>query len=268
MNMKTFSSYIMLMGTVIVALSGNWVLKHYDTLSLYPKPLSITFGVGWLLIVCAYILNIRSPYHEVPPTDKRDNRDVINQWERHRKRLENGFVGIALVTLVLAAFSSWSLVFDLFFLYFFIGMVAAGFLFVMQGDRVEGPDELNFKGKTKKFLDVIDYRRHPFSLSLILFTLIVGSFVVSKEFGIPFYMEVSGDPRYATDLPNFAFSLSSLLVVSGFIYIINNGDLFGIRKAKQNGMKVLFIHFFEIIFCGASLFIWLFIVIEALVLHY
>lgn len=39
--------------------------------------------------------------------------------------------------LVLAAFSSWSLVFDLWALYIFTGMVLVGFLFVMQGERVD-----------------------------------------------------------------------------------------------------------------------------------
>lgn len=267
-NVRTFSSYTMFIGIFVVALNGNWVLKNYDAISLYPKSVSLAFAVGWLLVVCAFVLNKISPYNEILHTEKRDNRDFINKWENHKKWLENGLAGTALLTLVFAAFSSWSLVFNLVALYVFIGIVLVGFLFVMQGKRVEEPDDLDFTGKTKKILDGIDYRRHPFNLSLILFTLIVASFVLSKQFGIPLYMEVGGNPRYATDLPNIAFSLSGLMVVSTFIYIINNGDLFGIRKAQQNGLKVLKIHFFEIIVCGASFFIWLFVVAEALILHF
>ncbi|MBY0098402.1 nucleotidyltransferase [Mesobacillus maritimus] len=266
--MRNSSSYLMFVGIFMVALSGNWVLNNYDRVSVYPKTSYIIFGIGLGMVVLAYVMNKLSTYKEVQNVEKRDNREFINLWEQQRMPVDKVLVGVAILALVFAAFYSWSLVFRLVELFLFIGIVFIGFLFVMKGDRVEEPDDLDFKGKVKKFHDRIDYRRHPFTISLIIYVLVIGSFLLSKQWDIPLYMEVSGNPRYVTSLPDITFIMSGLMVISAYIYIINNGDLFGIRKAQQNGLKVLQLHFAEIIICGPTFFIWIVVVIEALIVHF
>lgn len=245
----------MLFGIFVVAFTGNWVIGNYDKVSNYPKEAYMAFAFGWGSIICAYIMNKLSTYNL--DEEKKDNRNLINKWERQGIPFNKWIIGIVIVVLVGAGFHSWSLVFKLFWLFLFIGIVFIGFLYVMMGERVEEPDGLDFTGKSKKFLDFVDYRRHPFTISLLLFSLVIVSFLLSKQQDIPMNLEVSGNPRYVTSLPTIAFLTSGLMVVSSYIYIINNGDIFGIRKAEQNGLKVLQIHFLEIIICGATLFIWL-----------
>ena len=50
----------------------------------------------------------------------------------------------------------------------------------------------DYKGKTKIMLELIDYRKHPFNISLFIYILVIVSFVLSKQWGIPFYMETGG----------------------------------------------------------------------------
>lgn len=256
----------MFLGIFVVAFSGNWVIENYELLSMYPKSVLTTFGVGWILVMLAYVMSKFSSYKEKPNAEIKDNRNLINRWEREGIPFAKWLIGLAVTSLVFTAFQSWYLAYELFWLYVFIGIVFVGFIYVMKGKRVEEEHvDLDFEGKTKKFLDLIDYRRHPFNLSLIVFTLVVLSFSLSKQLDIPLYMEVGGNPRYVTSLPTIAFLTSGLMVVSTYIYIINNGDIFGIRKAEQNGLKLMQIHFFEIGCCGVTFFLWLFIVIEALI---
>ncbi|WP_246096956.1 hypothetical protein [Psychrobacillus soli] len=140
----------------------------------------------------------------------------------------------------------------------------AGFVYILKGDRVEVEVNWDYKGKTKIMIELTDYRKHPFNISLFIYILVIVSFVLSKHWGIPFYMETGGNSRYVTSLPSISVLLSCLMVVSAFIYIISQGDFFGFRKAEPSYDKVMFIHFAEICFCGPVLMIWLFIVMNAL----
>lgn len=239
---------------------------NYYRVPVYPAITYILMGSGLGMVFIAFVINKFSTYKENPKSGKRDNREIINKWINGNLRFANWLLGIAILTLIVAALYDWSWFFRLLEIYFLIGVGFIGFLFVASGDRVDEHDDLDFNGKTKKFLDLIDYRRHPFNISLILYVLVVGSFVMSKQLDIPFYMEVSGNPRYAISLPDITYFMSGLMIISTYIYIINNGDIFGVRKAEQNGTKVLQIHIAEIIICGATLLMWIYIVIEALIL--
>lgn len=254
----------MFVGIFVIALTGNWVIEQYDFVSIYPKATYISFGIGWGMVLCSYIMSRLSTYKEIP--NQKDNRDFINKWER--RGVSYWGIVIALAVLVGAAFYSWPLAFRLFFIYIFIGIAYIGFLYIMMGDRMEEPDDWDTTGKTKKLLDLIDYRRHPFTISLIMYSLVIISFLLSKQLGIPIHMEVSGNPKYITSLPVIAFLTSGLMVVSIYVYIINNGDIFGIRKATQNENKMMLIRFLEICCCGLTLFIWLVEVVEALILYF
>ena len=118
--------------------------------------------------------------------------------------------------------------------------------------------------KLRKFLRLIDYRRHPFSLPLILFIGIVLTFLLSAQFGLELSLEISGNSRYVISLPNIMILLSGLVFACGFMYIIQHGDFLGIRQTKQGENRLMLIHFLEIILCGAVFLIWLITLLAAL----
>ena len=70
-------------------------------------------------------------------------------------------------------------------------------------------------------------------------------------------LETSGNPRYVMSLPVAVWILADLVFACVFIYIIQHCNFFGIRQANQGDDKVMLIHFFEIIICGSTFFIWL-----------
>lgn len=266
--MRHVSAYSMFLGILIVAFSGNWIIDNYDLVSIYPEASYILFGIGLAIVVVTFIMNRISTYHEDTYVYRKDNRDALNMWLQDNRPFSKWLIGIIMIPLLFALFYSWSLFFHLFSLYLLCGFVLAGFVYILRGDRVEVEENWDYKGKTKIMLELIDYRKHPFNISLFLYILVIVSFVLSKQWDIPFYMETSGNPRYVTSLPNSAVLMSCLMVVSAFIYIISQGDFFGFRKAELSYDKVMFIHFVEIYCCGPVLLIWLFTVINALYAHF
>ncbi|WP_212925126.1 nucleotidyltransferase [Oceanobacillus sp. J11TS1] len=248
----------------MIALEGNWIVLNYDSLSIYPSNAYLILAIGAAIIVMAYIFNRFSSYKD--DTNAKDNREFINKWWTETdSKIMNWVLAIAILSLVIVAIYDWPTAFKLFYIFLFVGIAGFGFLYIMHGERVDQPDEETYKPITRKFLDLIDYRRHPFNLSFVIFVLVLISFLLSKEFGIPLDTEVSGNPRYVTSLPASAFVMSGLMLASTFVYIINNSDIFGIRKAEQNEEKVLLIHFMEIMCCGVTFFIWLVTVISAFI---
>ena len=261
--MRNLSSYIMFFGIFIVAFSGNWIILNYDQVATYPKSSTFTFGIGLIALVCGFIMSKLSTYREDEHALQKDYRDSLNKWLHTNSPLKKWFSGIIFLSLVIAAFYSLDLLFGLLKWYLFLGLVIAGLVELLKEDRLEEVN-LEFKGKTKTLLDLIDYRKHPFNISLIIYILVIVSFILSKEWEIPFYMETSGYARYAASLPTVSFLMSSLMVISTFVYIIHNGNLFGIRKFKLSTEKVMFVHFAEI-FCGVTLVMLIFTVINALI---
>lgn len=252
----------MFIGIFIVAIQGNWVILNYDAVDAYSHTAYYLFGTGIVAVLAAYMLNRTSTYQEAALSDQKDNREVINRiWKNGSKLM--WIVAAALLIWVIVAFTNWSVAFQLLYFYLFIGMAVVGFLYVMQGDRIDEPEDAVYKPKVRKLLDLIDYRRHPFNLSFIQYILVVISFFWSKKYGIHFDLEVQGNPKYVTSLPSIAFVLSGTMLVSTFIYLIHHGDIFGIRKAEQNEEKVLLVHFMEIMSCGVTFFVWIMTVVQA-----
>lgn len=265
--MRNLSSYIMLTGILITALSGNWIILNYDGVVIYPKTSYLIFGIGLVLVVCAFVMNHFFSYQEEKAHTK-DNRHALNKWLTADQPFNKWLIGVVILPLVIAPIYSWTLLFQLLECYLFSGLVLAGIIYMLKGDRVEDNKDWEYKGKTKKLLDLIDYRKHPFNISLIIYIMVIVSFVLSKGLDIPLYMETGGNPRYVTSLPTISFLMSSLMVVSTFIYIISHGDFFGFRKAELSYERVMFVHFTEIIVCGATLFILIFTLINALYVYF
>ena len=108
-----------------------------------------------------------------------------------------------------------------------------------ENDEVEEPKS--------RIMRMIDYRTHPFSIPLILYILIVVSFLLSKQFEFTLSLQTGGNPRYVIRLPASMYLEAALVFLCGFIYIIHNGDFFGIHKEKQSGNKLVAIHFIVLI---------------------
>ncbi|MFY0743878.1 nucleotidyltransferase [Solibacillus silvestris] len=266
--MRNLSSYMMLTGILITALCGNWIILNYDGVVIYPKASYLTFGIGLVLVGCTFVMNQIFSYREQEKTHTKDKRHALNEWLTANQPVNKWLFGLVILPLVIAPFYSWTLFFTMLEWYLFSGLVIAGIIYMLKGDRVEENTGWEYKGKTKKMLDLIDYRKHPFNISLIIYILVIVSFVLSKRLDIPLYMETGGNSRYVTSLPTISFLMSSLMVVSTFIYIISHGNFFGFRKAELSYERVMFVHFAEIIVCGATLFILIFTLINALYVYF
>ena len=264
--MRNFSLYMMFIGILITAISGNWIIFNYDNVTNYPKASYVVFGIGLVIVAGTFVMSRFFTYREIASTA--DKRDGLNRWLMANYPVNKWLIGLIILPLVIAPFYSWLLLFTLFKWYLFAGSVIAGIIFMLQGERGEDDQDWQYKGKTKKMLHLIDYRKHPFNISLILFILVIGSFILSKHWHIPLYMDASGNPRYVITLPISSFIMSTLMVMSTFIYIINHGDFFGFRKAELSYERVMFVHFGEIILCGATLCILIFTWVISLYSYY
>jgi len=264
--MRNVSLYIMLTGILITAISGNWIILNYDSVTIYPKTSYVGFGIGLVLVAGTFVMSRFFSYRE--NAHIKDKRDRLNRWLMADYPVNKWLIGLIILPLVIAPFYSWMLFFTMLEWYLFSGVVLAGIIYMLKGDRVEDDTDWEYHGKTKMMLDLIDYRKHPFNISLVLYILVIVSFVLSKVWDIPLYMETGGNPRYVTSLPTISFLMSSLMVVSTFIYIISHGDFFGFRKAELSYERVMFVHFTEIIVCGATLFILIFTLINALYVYF
>ncbi|WP_409296285.1 hypothetical protein V1498_21710 [Peribacillus sp. SCS-26] len=108
-----------------------------------------------------------------------------------------------------------------------------------------------------KLLNALDYRKHPFSLPLILLLLLALAFLLSKEYGFHLATEISGSHCYVITIPDVLNYLAALAFASGVVFIIHNSGFFGICQARQDHDVVMAIHYGEIVFAGAVFLMWL-----------
>ncbi|WP_339195733.1 nucleotidyltransferase [Solibacillus sp. FSL R5-0449] len=266
--MRNFSLYMMFIGILTTAISGNWIILNYENVIDYPKASYVVFGIGLAVVGGTFVMSRLFSYLQPEKVHLKDKRDALNEWLMTNLPFNKWVIGLVILPLVIAPFYSWLLLFTMLEWYLFSGLVVAGIIYMLKGERTEDDADWEYHGKTKVMLDLIDYRKHPFNISLILYILVIVSFVLSKGLDIPLYMETGGNPRYVTSLPSISFLMSSLMVVSTFIYIISHGDFFGFHKAELSDERVMLVHFAEIIVCGATLFILIFTLINALYAYF
>jgi hypothetical protein len=270
--------YILMIGIILVVLDGLWVVDTYNSYYTYPKEAFIYLILGICLTIISYVIiqrkrkcvtQIKNKMIIEPGTGK-DNRVFINKMWKLRVKIGNRMVGFSLVILAILAIFDFGMAISLLQPMVFLGMTGLSFLYIMkdEGKDIEEENIQPRSHKLRNFLRLIDYREHPFSLSLILFIIIVLTFLLSKQFGLILSLETSGNPLYVMSLPVGTYILSGLVFACGFIYIIQHCDFFGIRQAEQGEYKLLQIHFFEIIICGSTFLIWLMILIVALFTSY
>jgi hypothetical protein len=270
--------YILMIGIILVVSDGLWVVDTYDSYDTYPKEAFIYFILGICLTIISYMIiqrkkkyitQINNKMINGPRTGK-DIRDFINKMWKVRVKIGDKIVGISLVTLAILAIFDVGMAISLLQPMMLLGMIGFSLFYIIK-DEGKDIEEGNIQSRSHKlryFLRLIDYRVHPFSLSLILFITIVLTFLLSKQFGFMLSLGISGDSRYVMSLPDGTYFLSILVFVCGFIYIIQHCDFFGIRQAEQGEYKIIQIHFSEIIICGSTFLIWLMILIATLFTSY
>ena len=262
--------YILIIGILTIVSDGLWVVDTYESYVTYPKETYIYLVLGICLTLIAYLIIQRGRKRATQTINNgsgtgKDNRIFINKiWREREKVVKRLFIFLFVMLVIICIFDAGIAV-RLLQPILFVGIIGCSFLYIMK-DEGEDKEEEDIQSKSHKvryLLRKIDYREHPFSLPLILFIMIVLTFMLSKHFGFVLSLETSGNSRYVLSLPDGAWLLSELVFACGFIYIIQHGDFFGIRQVKQGDDKLTLIHFFEIIICGATFLIWL----MTLVLH-
>lgn len=259
--MSKAAPYIFVIGLFCIVLEGLWIVEAYDSIASYPKESFVFLIVGISLIaISSFLFKFKKSLSvEVQNGfDRKDNRMYIRKvWDERDKLGGRLVIGILIVLVIISIFD-FGLAVRLLSPILFCGMVIVAFFYSMYHDEREMVDDEDLKPKTakvRKLMSLIDYRNHFYSLSLLLFIVIIFSYLITKELGYTF-AEISGGMNAMT-LEGGMYCLSGLIFLCGFMYIIQNVDFFGIRQVKQSYEKVLRIHFIELIFVGIVFFIWL-----------
>lgn len=267
------------MGIFLVVVDGLWIVETYDSYEIYPREVFFLLILGLCLMFVAYWI-IQHRWNSVARTEseinsvreKRTSSQLfVNRMWKQRETVGSRLVLFILVILAVIAIFDLRLALRMLQPIMFIGMIIFSFFYIMNDEREElKEEEKDFQPESHRMqalLRLIDYRQHPFSLGLLIFIFIVLSILLSKQFGFMLSLETGGNPRYVMSIPSSAFILSGLAVACGFIYINHHCDFFGLRRTKQGPYKLFQIHFYEIIICGASFFIWLTILIITLIVN-
>ena len=229
----------------------------YDDYLVYPIEAYRYLYLGIGLVIIAFLI-IQYKRKNIAGNEvvhhfrEKDNRVFIDKVWANKTKLGDKAVGVVLITLVIIALFDFGMAISVLIPIMVLGSTICAFIFIMrsnENDEVEEPKS--------RIMRMIDYRTHPFSLPLILYILIVVSFLLSKQFGFTLSLETSGNPNYVIGLPASMYLEAALVFLCGFIYIIHNGDFLGIHKEKQSGNKLVAIHFIVLICTGSTLLIWL-----------
>ena len=228
----------------------------YDDYLVYPIEAYRYLYLGIGLVIIAFLIiqfkRKNSARNEVVHhIREKDNRVFIDKiWANKTKWGDKAF-GVVLITLVIIAFLDFGIAIRLLIPIMVLGSIVVAFIFIM---RSNGNDEMD--APKSRIMRMIDYRKHPFSLPLFLFILIVVSLLLSKQYGFTLSFEASGNPNVSS-LPTSMYLEAAVVFLCGFIYIIHNGDFLGIHEEKQSGNKLEAIHFLVLIFTGSTFLIWL-----------
>lgn len=258
---RKIAPYILVVGLFCIVLDGLWIVESYDSSVSYPREALTYLLIGICLIVISYFFfKFKKPLSIAIPKDceaKKDNRLYIRKvWDKREELGERAMV-VLLITLVIIAVFDFGLAVQLLLPILFCGMVVVAFLYAMYHEEMQMEDDEQLKPKTakvRKLMSLLDYRNHLFSLSLLLFIIIIFSYLFAKDLGYTF-AEISG--MNVMTLEGGVYSLAGLIFLCGFVYIIHHVDFLGVRQARQSYEKVLRIHFLELGFVGIVFFIWL-----------
>jgi hypothetical protein len=251
---------LMLAGLICLLGDGIWIISSYEDPAPYPPAAYLWLVAGFLLVLISYIFmevmkgkagGSSSGFH----AKRKDVRDYIQPLAA---KAQNGdkriwVLLLAVMIILLAAFFAFP-DFPLLDVVFTVIPSAAGAGFVLYMAKAE-PEEDDEPGKAYRWLGFIDYRRHPFSLALVVFILMVLSLLLSKKYGINLVIDQEGYSPYATSLRTEFHLNAALLVACACLYINQYASFLGFHPKNSSHLVVAGIHFFEILVCGVGLFV-------------
>lgn len=66
--MRNFALYMMFIGILITAISGNWIIFNYDNVTIYPKASYVIFAIGLVIVAGAFVMSRFTAYRETSRT--------------------------------------------------------------------------------------------------------------------------------------------------------------------------------------------------------
>ncbi|WP_366291764.1 hypothetical protein [Paenibacillus sp. AN1007] len=264
-----------MLGIFIVILDGLWIVQTYDVYDNYPGSAWSLLAIGLSLMLLAYFMIQHKQQRRQQDSTKdkvsrkqeerTDAQQFVNRIWREREMIGGKMILFLLVVLAMIAIFDLGLALHMLQVSIFAGMILFAFFYIMNDDRGDLKEQEEDLKPESPFMQtvvrLIDYRQHPFSLGLFVFIIIVLTFLMSRRLGWELHFETGGNPLYVMSLPTAAFISSGLTFACGLIYINQHSDFFGLRQTKQGTFRLFQIHFYEIIACGASFFIWLGIIV-------
>ncbi len=253
--MKKFFPFIMLAGMTCIVTTGLWVTKTYEMYSVYPSEVYFYFLIGIVLVLLAFLLARVKGEEEAE--DRGDYRVVINEIWENKKFIGDQVAKYVLIALGVLAIFNWRLALSLIVPIILLGLIVTGFLYVMHDDG----EDVEWGKPKNKFIQIVlplvDYRRHPFSITFVLFIVIIFSLLILKHYGIPISLDDRDRPRrYTTSLENQLLFMPAVIYTTSFLYIIQHADFLGIRRANQSATKLVFLYAFEFLICSLSIFLF------------
>lgn len=225
---RKIAPYILVVGLFCIVLDGLWIVESYDSSISYPREVFVYLLIGICLIVISYFFfKFKKPLSIEIPKDREakiDNRVYIRKvWEKREELGERAMVVLLIILVIIAVFD-FGLAVQLLSPILFCGMVVVAFLYAMYHEEMQVEDDEQLKPKTakiRKLMSLLDYRNHLFSLSLLLFIIIIFSYLFAKDLGYTF-AEISG--MNVMTLEGGVYSLAGLIFLCGFVYIIHHVD--------------------------------------------
>ncbi|MFX3648520.1 MAG: hypothetical protein ACE3K2_22755 [Paenibacillus sp.] len=262
-----------MLGIFIVILDGLWIVETVDSYDIYPGSAWVLLAIGLCLMMFAYSMIQHKRKRETRTKDEvqeiQDERTptqrFVNRMWKKREAVGGKIILFLLIIHAVIAVFHLGVALRMLQISIFVGMITFSFFYILNDDRGDLKEQEEDLKPQSQFMQtsmrLIDYRQHPFSLGLLVFLIIVLTFLITKWFGWELSLETGGNPRYVMSLPASTFILSGLTVACGLIYINQHCDFLGLGQTEQGAYRLFQIHFYEIIACGASFFIWLGIII-------
>ncbi|OIK15072.1 hypothetical protein [Bacillus sp. MUM 13] len=253
MFIRKAAPYFLLAGLVCIVSSGLWVLNVYDDYDSYPYFSYMLLITGIVLSIVSFLLT--AAVRRKPSLQKSEDKKDYMEWawrsgEKYGKKLAGGI----LAALIIIACFDFNLAISLLSPLFVAGMSGVALIFILH-DQDKGEK----RQPKNTFLNMADYRKQPFSLSLILFLFYAASFLISKHCGIQLNVGMESGSEETLTVPQAVNYLAVLIFASGFTYIIHNTGFFGIPRSKKSDVLIMAIHAGELVFGGLSLLAWVFI---------
>lgn len=258
--------YGLLFGITLISIGGFLTMTatsfsaaaYFMMDSRYKVMLLVTAGI--LIFILSYLISLsRRPLndsHEKPNANYSKRKVLTSFVELCKTKLR--WVPYIVVALVVYLILNTSISLNAIQAGVIIIAIFIAFVLVMQyrdspTDKDDEPDHLS----RLIYFRMTDYRKHPISLSLVLFTVIVMYYAWINPFGVMDDYQMIDTSRYSSSLPEYISFLIIVIFLDVFIYISQNHHFFGLRKMHVSNDVLLMVQFAEMIICGVCCLLWI-----------